>query len=857
NIFNNFDYQAVYLEVAFNSNHSWNYIKNNKFNNMWEGVQTYAMHADVSDNTFTGVDRALSMHAVHAAADVGFTPQIARNKVAITWKTAFSRNIGIWVNYRDADAPPLEVKDNKIDCSDASLVGKNFFGFYGLTLLDTRVVSFKRDTIVGAGNCARGLYMSNCPSTNVSLTDGSFTGIKDYGVLAVNKDATWGAGDARLTIDNMKITMNSGATAGVAADAPSAVAANVVVLDVAHTTITGGSAGLRAKGDLASANLHNNPSTITGAVIGVDIDASTVTIFQNNITANDTGVRVINGGNLTSATENFITNNTVEGIRIEANAGTIGAINTNDLSGNVGLSINDLKVSPAVDATCNWYGSNIPATVAAEISGTVTYIPWQTSSVDGMPGTDGFQSSVPCSAPCNLAFSIATTPATCPLQNNGTATVTVVSGGISPYTYLWSNGQTTATATGLIAGSYTVTVTDLNGCTGTAPATVTNSLAGPVHNVNTGLNYCTIQAAINDPLTLNGHVINVDAGTYPENVTLNKSLTINGAKTGVDARGRVVGAPNPIVESVIAPASGIALNLTTGFQSSIIDGFAIVGSLNATNGVITCATTAGLTNVQIRNNYVKVATGFTAPAVFLNRGMTDATFDKNEFIAASGSTQCIQTNGPQTYHGLYFTNNNVLGNGGTYGFFVDGNRNVGTSVGFANRNPLFQGNLFQGFSAGINAGIRSFDNVQVLENTFNGNSQLGFQGGPRNSNFARNTFTANGQYGMSLTGFNGNAAQFADATRGASGTTIQNNFFSGNATAGGAFGDILLSNEAPGLQNSNTISNNSLLSVVAIYNNEPDGTTDPIHATCNWFGSTTPAVVASKIFNVAGGVTLN
>lgn len=46
----------------------------------------------------------------------------------------------------------------------------------------------------------------------------------------------------------------------------------------------------------------------------------------------------------------------------------------------------------------------------------------------------------------------------------GTATAVGI-GGTSPYTYLWSNGQTTATATSLIAGSYTLIVTDANNCT--------------------------------------------------------------------------------------------------------------------------------------------------------------------------------------------------------------------------------------------------------------------------------------------------------------------------------------------------------------------------------------------------------
>ncbi|MCB9449119.1 MAG: gliding motility-associated C-terminal domain-containing protein [Flavobacteriales bacterium] len=49
-------------------------------------------------------------------------------------------------------------------------------------------------------------------------------------------------------------------------------------------------------------------------------------------------------------------------------------------------------------------------------------------------------------------------------STDGTATA-LPSGGSAPYFYLWSNGQTTATATGLAAGTYLVTVTDVNGCT--------------------------------------------------------------------------------------------------------------------------------------------------------------------------------------------------------------------------------------------------------------------------------------------------------------------------------------------------------------------------------------------------------
>ena len=50
-----------------------------------------------------------------------------------------------------------------------------------------------------------------------------------------------------------------------------------------------------------------------------------------------------------------------------------------------------------------------------------------------------------------------------------------VSGGVSPFTYAWNTtpAQSTLSATGLIAGTYTLTVTDAAGCSATAQATIT------------------------------------------------------------------------------------------------------------------------------------------------------------------------------------------------------------------------------------------------------------------------------------------------------------------------------------------------------------------------------------------------
>ena len=55
---------------------------------------------------------------------------------------------------------------------------------------------------------------------------------------------------------------------------------------------------------------------------------------------------------------------------------------------------------------------------------------------------------------------------------SGSAAATV-SGGVGPYSYLWSNGDSSSTATNLCTGSYTVNVEDANGCTGTSSVTIT------------------------------------------------------------------------------------------------------------------------------------------------------------------------------------------------------------------------------------------------------------------------------------------------------------------------------------------------------------------------------------------------
>ncbi len=80
-------------------------------------------------------------------------------------------------------------------------------------------------------------------------------------------------------------------------------------------------------------------------------------------------------------------------------------------------------------------------------------------------------------SPSELTGTMTVQDATCG-DCNGEVTY-IPAGGTAPYTYLWDNGQTAITATGVCAGNFGGTVIDANGCTYNTLENVVN-IAGPV-----------------------------------------------------------------------------------------------------------------------------------------------------------------------------------------------------------------------------------------------------------------------------------------------------------------------------------------------------------------------------------------
>lgn len=140
-------------------------------------------------------------------------------------------------------------------------------------------------------------------------------------------------------------------------------------------------------------------NTVAGCTTGALVQSDGVAhLEENTITGSGSGggVHVLTGS-LTGylANTSGISNTTVsggsgDGIWIEATAGAIAPISQNDLGGNSGFGLRN-DAAPLITAELNWWGNNLAANVAAEVSGNVDYDPWLASGTDVDFPFPGFQ----------------------------------------------------------------------------------------------------------------------------------------------------------------------------------------------------------------------------------------------------------------------------------------------------------------------------------------------------------------------------------------------------------------------------------------------------------------------------------
>lgn len=146
---------------------------------------------------------------------------------------------------------------------------------------------------------------------------------------------------------------------------------------------------------------------------------------------------------------------------------------------------------------------------------------------------------------------ISQTNVDCAGNSNGSATVNS-SQGTAPFTYLWSTTppQTSATATGLSAGSYSVTVSDANGCSSTINVTITEP---------TALSATTTSTAATCGLNNGTATVNVSGG----NPAYSYSWSTSPVQTGATATALIPGSYSVIVTD----GSGCTFAATVNVQN--------------------------------------------------------------------------------------------------------------------------------------------------------------------------------------------------------------------------------------------------------------------------------------------------
>ena len=321
------------------------------------------------------------------------------------------------------------------------------------------------------------------------------------------------------------------------------------------------------------------------------------------------------------------------------------------------------------NANCTTASGSI--SLAAPVNGTAPYIyRWSngstgTSITNLSPGT--YKVTITDANTCastdsivisavNVPFTVnATGSTTSCTQNTGTVTA-VATAGNSPYTYSWSNGNTTTQITNLGPGNYPVTVTDNHGCTTSASGSVTTP-SGPsatetstdiaCYNNNTGTINVTVNGGTGNITyswsnsATSQNLTNLGAGTYTltltdaNNCSFEVSATISqptqlsvtGNNGSVSCNGDTTGTLAALVSGGTAPYSYVWSNGTTDTSA--------IWNLGAGAYSVAVADNNGCTdtlNLSITQPAVVTASVSTTPA------STPTAGDGTAWVVAAGGT---------------------------------------------------------------------------------------------------------------------------------------------------------------------------------------------------------------------------
>lgn len=428
--------------------------------------------------------------------------------------------------------------------------------------------------VTATGGAGGYTYLWNTGATTAAIT-GLIAGT--YSVTVTD------ANSCTKTVSNIQVTQPSALSAS---SAVTNVSCNGGSNGVASVTATGGAGGYTYLW-----NTGASTAAITGRPAGTYsvtvTDANSCTITLNNITI--TQPPVLDGTTSTTAASCFGGSNGTA--TVTATGGTGGGSYTYSWSPSGGTA------ATATGLTAGTYSVTITDGNACTKTITGITVGQPAAALNGTP---------------------AVTNVACNGGSNGVASITAT-GGTSPYTYLWNTGATTSSITGLLAGSYSVTITDANACS----RTISNIMVSQPSVLN------ALPSVTN--VACNGGA-NGTASVTPSGGVVGYSYLWNTGATTQTITGLTAGTYSVTVTDANACTKVVNINVT---QPPVLDGTTSTTSVSCfggSNGSATVTATGGTPSYT----YSWAPSGGTAATA---SGLTAGTYS----VTITDANACVKT----------------------------------------------------------------------------------------------------------------------------------------------------------------------------------------------------------------------
>nr|WP_321485466.1 T9SS type A sorting domain-containing protein [uncultured Draconibacterium sp.] len=437
---------------------------------------------------------------------------------------------------------------------------------------------------------------------------------------------------------DVTITDDNGCTdqASVTITEPTAlVASGVVDANVSCNGLSDGGATASVTGGTAPYTYVWSNGATTASIVGVTAGTYDVTITDDNGCTDQASVTITEPAALVAS-----------GV-VDAN------VSCNGLSdGGATASV----TGGTAPYTYVWSNGATTASIVGVAAGT-----YDVNITDANGCTD--QASVTITEPATLVASgVVDANVSCNGETDGGATASAT-GGTAPYTYVWSNGATTASIVGVVAGTYDVTITDANGCTDQASVTITEPatlVASGVVDANVSCNGLSDGGATASatggtvPYTYvwsNGattaSIVGVAAGTYDVNITDANGCTDQASVTITE--------PATLVASGVVDANVSCNGLSDGGATASATGGTVPYTYVWSNGATTASivgVVAGTYDVNITDDNGctdQASVTITEPATLVASGVVDANVSCNGLSDGGATASATGGTAPYTY----------------------------------------------------------------------------------------------------------------------------------------------------------------------------------------------------------------